>query len=219
MYEIYDSTTYQDRAFNVSPLIMGTDVRSMTPQTLSIYSNPAVIALNQDPSVSAGIRVWRYYVDEIDEYGQGEVSLWRRTLSNGDVAVAMINAGNNSREMNATLGDIFFDTGSTRSPQAMETWDVYDLWANRMSDVTASAIINGNATVNDGVVVDVDGAMRYNSTAISYADGLATNNAALFGVKTATIIPQGTLKAMIPRHGVGLYRIRSQGKARKRDEL
>ena len=192
----------------------------MTPQTLSIYSNPAVIALNQDPSVSAGIRVWRYYVDDIDEYGQGEISLWRRTLANGDVAVALVNAGNNSREMNATLGDIFFDTGATRSPQAKETWDAYDLWANRMSDEAAGAIIDGNATRRGAAINQEDvNATRYNSSAFSYADGLAMNDAALFGVKTMTVMPQGTLRAMIPRHGIGLYRLRSQGNMRKRDEL
>ena len=205
----------------VSPLIMGTDVRKMTARTLSIYSNPAVIALNQDPAVSAGIRVWRYYVDDIDQYGQGEISLWTRTLSNGDVAIAMVNAGNKTREMNATLGDIFFDSGSTRSPQAMETWDVYDLWANRMDDATASSIISGNATVSGTVMDNMNSTTRYNSTAMSYADGLAMENTALYGAKTSTIAPMGTLKAVVPRHGVGLFRIRSQGGAskRKRDEL
>lgn len=205
----------------VSPLIMGTDIRKMSPETLSIYSNPAVIALNQDPAVSAGVRVWRYHVDDIDEYGQGEISLWRRTLSNGDVAVALVNAGNETREMNATLGDIFHDSGSTRSPYAMETWDVYDLWANRMDDATASSIISGNATVNGTVMENLNSTMRYNSSAMSYADGLAMNHPALFGRKTGAIAPMGTLRATVPRHGIGLFRIRSQGEAgvRKRDEL
>ncbi|KAL9121058.1 MAG: hypothetical protein Q9187_002386 [Circinaria calcarea] len=200
---------------------MGTDIRKMSPETLSIYSNPAIIALNQDPAVSAGIRVWRYYVDDIDQYGQGEISLWRRTLSNGDVAVALVNAGNETREMNATLGDIFLDSGSTRSPRAMETWDVYDLWANRMDDATASSIITGNATVNGTVMETRNSTTKYNSTAMSYADGLAMNHPALFGRKTGTIVPMGTLRATVPRHGIGLFRIRSQGGAgaRKRDEL
>ena len=32
-----------------SPLIIGTDIRKMSNTTLSIYSNPEVIAINQDP--------------------------------------------------------------------------------------------------------------------------------------------------------------------------
>ena len=42
-----------------SPLLIGTNVLTLTPANLAIYSNPAVIALNQDPSAGAGIRKWR----------------------------------------------------------------------------------------------------------------------------------------------------------------
>ena len=37
------------RALVKSPLIMGSDITSMTAETLSIYSNAAIIAVNQDP--------------------------------------------------------------------------------------------------------------------------------------------------------------------------
>ena len=62
-------------ALNASPLIMGTDIRKMTAESLSIYSNPAILAINQDPAVGAGQRHWRFYVEDKDEYGQGEISL------------------------------------------------------------------------------------------------------------------------------------------------
>lgn len=208
------------RAFMVSPLIMGTDIRSMSPTTLSIYSNPAVIALNQDPSVSAGIRVWRQYVPDTDQYGQGEISLWVRSLSNGDQAVALVNAGNNARIMNATLADIFFDQGADRSMEAAMNWDVYDLWANRMSNDTALQILNHTALYDDSVTASMNSTARYNATAMSYAEGLAMNNTALMGAKIGSLQAMGTLKAMIPRHGVGLFRLRSTGMGmRKRHEL
>ena len=203
------------RAMNVSPLIMGTDIRIMTPSSLSIYSNPAVIALNQDPAVSAGIRVWRYYVPDVDFYGQGEISLWTRVLDNGDVVVAMINGGNNAREMNASLSDIWLDYGADRSRQAMTGYDVYDLWANRMDNGTAIGILNGTN-------VEVTGSerSRYNATAMGYEEGLNQNATALFGEKIMTLEPAGVLKAIVPRHGIGLYRLRANGvTVRKRDEL
>ena len=62
----------------------------------------------------------------------------------------------------------------------------------------------------------------YNATAMSYAEGLAANEIALFGVKTAELVPGGTVQAMVPAHGVVVYRLRSQGGGggmRKRDEL
>ena len=200
---------------NVSPLIMGTDVRKLTPSSLSIYSNPAVIALNQDPAVSAGVRVWRYYVPDVDSFGQGEISLWTRVLSNNDVVVALVNAGNKEREMNATLSDIWLDYGAERSTQVMMGYDVYDLWVNRMDNDTATGVLNGTS-----VQVIANDKVRYNATAMSYEDGLNQNAAALFGAKVMALEPTGILKATVPRHGVGLYRLRANGiTMRKRDEL
>jgi len=202
-------------ALNASPLIIGTDIRSMTSATLSIYSNPAVIALNQDAAVSAAVRHWRYYVSDVDEYSMGEISMWTRTLNNSDVAVALVNAGNKSREMNATLAEIFFDNGAARSTQAMMSYDVYDLWAYRMDNATATNILNGTAGP-----LNANSTTRYNSTAMSYADGLAMNSTALLGNLTGSVSPLGTLTATVPRHGVGLFRLRAQPAGmKKRDEL
>ena len=200
---------------NVSPLIIGTDIRKLTPSSLSIYSNSAVIALNQDPAVSAGVRVWRYYVPDIDSYGQGEISLWTRVLSNNDVVVALVNAGNKEREMNATLSDIWLDYGAERSTQAMMGYDVYDLWTNRMDNATATSILNGTS-----VQVTANDKARYNATAMSYEDGLNQNATALFGAKVMTLEPAGILKATISGHGIGLYRLRANGvTTRNKDEL
>ena len=201
---------------------MGTDIRTMTPQTLSIYSNPAILAISQDPAGSSAYRIWKHSA-EPDNYGFGEISLWVGGLEGGDYVVAMLNGGNYPRMMNASLADIFFDKASTASSngvatEVLETWDVYDLWANRMSNATAQSIISGNGTMSSSMV---NSTSMYNATAMSYAKGLAANNTALLGAKTGSIAPMGTLEAMVPRHGVGLYRIRSRGPAavRKRDEL
>lgn len=208
-------------ALNSSPLLMGTNVVTLTPANLAIYSNPAVIALNQDPSAGAGTRKWRFYVNDTDDYGIGEIALWTRTMQNGDTVIALINAGNSSRMMNATLQDIFLDQStagtSVPAPELSEAWDVYDLWANRMSDDEAASILNGTAPT---ITANSTSLTRYNATALSYADGLAQNNSALFGSKVGTIAPQGTWTAEIPRHSVGLYRLRQSSSAmRKRDEL
>lgn len=204
-----------------SPLLMGTNVLTLTPANLAIYSNPAVIALNQDPSASGGIRKWRYYVNDTDQYGQGEISLWTRTLQNDDTVIALINGGNSTRMMNATLSDIFLDqsTAGAFAPYAGlgESWEVYDLWANRMSDTEAAAILNGTAPF---VTTSTNSTTRYNATALSYSNGLNQTHPALFGSKVGTIAPHGTWTAQIPRHSTGLYRLRQVSSSiRKRDEL
>uniref|UniRef100_A0A060T7P8 Alpha-galactosidase n=1 Tax=Blastobotrys adeninivorans TaxID=409370 RepID=A0A060T7P8_BLAAD len=180
-----------------SPLLMGMDLRKVDPKSYSIYTNPAVIAINQDPAGSSAARIWRYFVDDIDEYGRGEISLWSGALDNGDQVVALVNAGNKEREMNATLSDIF---GAT-SESAKKAWDVYDLWGKRLDDKTASKIIANNGSVDASKYL-------YNATKTSYAEGIKNNDPMLFGTKVDTVQAQGTLKATVARHGVGFFRLR-----------
>lgn len=219
---------------------MGTDVTMMTAETLSIYSNSAIIAINQDPLGVPVTRVWQSPAQpqnetySVDAYTAGETSFWTGELKNGDYVVAFVNGGPTTTTMTATMNDVFIDLVTTGSnapvPQLQQKFDVYDLWANRMSNATAQAIINGNVTMETNSTNPVSEAganstlpmQTYNATQISYADGLNANNTALFGVKVKTMVPMGTLSATVPRHGVAVYRLRSQGGGsgmRKRDEL
>ena len=192
-----------------SPLIIGTDVTILSPANLAIYSNPAVIAINQDPSASAGYRIWKHSCDMVDSYGNCDSQLWSRQLENGDFAVAMLNNANDTLNMNASLSDIFFLQShggpATTIPQLKHAWDVYDLWGNRMSQAEASGIINGTSIMNGTSTA------RYNATQTSYMDGLQANSSALFGTKIGTVQPGGTLTATVPRHSTAFYRLRPQG--------
>lgn len=206
-----------------SPLLMGTNVQELSPANLAILSNPAVIALNQDPSASAGSLIWRDLCDDVDEWGQCERAMWVRSMSNGDMVVALINGGNSSITMNATLEAVFIDasTAGTSVPAAQlsETWRVFDLWANRMTDAEAAVIINANVTTGP-LTVPSNSTARYNATQTSYATGLLNNETALFGTQVGTIAPHGTWLAEIPRHSTGLYRLRQEASSyTKRDEL
>ena len=220
---------------------MGTDVTKMTPETLSIYSNAAIIAINQDPLGIPVTRVWQSPAQpqnetySVDAYTSGETSFWTGELMNGDYVVAFVNGGPKATTMTATMNDVFIDLITTGSnapvPQLKQTYDVYDLWANRMSTATAQAIISGNFTMQTNSTDTTSEAsanstsliQTYNATQISYKDGLNANNTALFGVKVKTMAPpMGTLSATVPSHGVAVYRLRSQGGGsgmRKRDEL
>ena len=216
---------------------MGTDITSLIPQTLSILSNPAIIALNQDPLGMPAFRVWQKPIAQenqtysVDAYTQGTTQFWTCQLNGGDYAVAFVNGGASDTVLTATIDDVFVDLVTTGNnhpvPQVAQTWDVYDLWANRMSNVTAQAIISGNFTQSTNVTSEANSTstmpvQTYNSTAMSYADGLKANETALLGVKTATLSPGGMLTASVRSHGIVVYRLRSQGMGkgmRKRDEL
>ncbi|KAI9802714.1 MAG: hypothetical protein M1825_002736 [Sarcosagium campestre] len=185
-----------------SPLMIGTDLRKINAKSLSIISNPAVIAVSQDPLGRSAVRRWRYSVREKDANGQGEIQMWSGRLSGGDYLVILLNGSNSTLRMNATLSDVFWDEGPEgTAKEASQTWDVYDLWGSRMSDETANAILENSShqpTLNQ----------RYNATTTPYAKGLAVNNPLLMGQRTATVAPMGNIQTTVGRHDVAMFRLR-----------
>lgn len=203
-----------------SPLLMGNNVEGLTPNSLSILTNPAVIAINQDPLGASAVRRWRYTVPDVDQYGQGEIQMWTGSLYAGDQVVILLNGGNSSRMMNATAADIFGDSGEGgTAKQLKSSWQIYDLWANRMNNATASAILNANSTEIQGTGTNVT-QFYYNATKTGYAEGLMSNDTLLLGKEAGTLSAGGTIQTMVPRHGVAMMRL-SQivNNKRKRDEL
>lgn len=181
--------------------------------------NPAILALSQDPAGSSAQRRWRYYVPSTDINGAGEIQMWAGSLSQGDYVMILLNAANEDMYMNATLADVFLDNGGAISAQAKSSWDVYDLWANRMPNATASMILSENSTASAMNATSY----LYNATAQSYAEGIAKNDTLLMGTHVGVwqAGAQSTWSAMVPRHGVMAYRLRPSGAPvlRKRDEL
>jgi alpha-galactosidase len=67
-----------------SPLLAGNDLRSMSKQTLEILTNKEVIALNQDPGLVQGKRLFK----------ENNIEVWMKPLGNGDTkAIAILNRG------------------------------------------------------------------------------------------------------------------------------
>ncbi|RDL35363.1 uncharacterized protein BP5553_07294 [Venustampulla echinocandica] len=161
-----------------SALLMGNDIRKIAPADLAILSNPAVIAVNQDPLGSSASRRWMR--DNIQMCCPPRQRQQRFSV------------------MNATLADILADY-TPNAPELKLAWEVRDLWANRMSNDMASAIIAGNNSTEG----------RYNSTETSYADGLAQGNPLLVGNVTTTVQPSGTITATVGRHGAAMFRLRA----------
>jgi alpha-galactosidase len=198
---------------------MGNDIRSVAPADLSILSNAAVIAVNQDPSGRSAARRWLYATNGTDINGRPAIQMWSGSLQSttggdqSDMVVLLINGNDNTTVLDATLADIFTDDGPAgTAPQVKLSWEVRDLWANRMRDDEAAAIIAGfseaeNVTAGDNAIMV--GAERYNATKTSYAEGLAQRNPLLLGVVSTTVQPSGTLTATVDPHGVAMFRLRA----------
>ena len=70
-------------ALLAAPLIAGNDVRSMSPATKDILTNPEVIAVDQDKLGREGRRIAKYRDSEV----------WAKPLSDGSRAVILFNRG------------------------------------------------------------------------------------------------------------------------------
>jgi len=212
-----------------SPLIMGNDIRIVKPADLSILSNAAVIAINQDPAASSASRRYITWLSGTPYVGPA-LQMWSGSLTSTtggdmvDMVVLLINGNNETELLNATLADIFLDFGAAgTASQVKLSWEVRDLWANRMSDEEAQSIIDaasnaGNVTTG-GNATQV-GVGRYNATETSYEEGLKQGNDLLLGNITTTVAPSGTVTANIPPHGAAMFRLRAVPTAMRRgDEL
>lgn len=188
--------------------------------TLSILQNPAVLAISQDPNGEPATRVWRYHVEDTNEYGKGEIQMYSGNLSGGDKLVLLLNAGSNDREMNATLVDIFWADGPAGSAaQIKQDWDIYDLWANRMSREEANAIINNNGTT---MMSPNTTSSSFNMTEMGgskhvYSQVPPSTSRELMGSKVGVVQASGTVTAHVSAHGVAMLRLRAQKQSK--DEL
>ncbi|GLJ09288.1 hypothetical protein SUGI_0105700 [Cryptomeria japonica] len=96
-----------------APLLIGCDVRSMTPTTRDILGNADVIAVNQDPLGVQGKRVTKYK----------ELEVWAGPLSNNRVAVILWNRSETRAMITALWQKIGLQPG--------EEVTVRNLWKHR----------------------------------------------------------------------------------------
>ncbi|KAG9231324.1 melibiase [Amylocarpus encephaloides] len=197
-----------------SPLMLGNDLREMSAQTLSIINNPAIIALSQDPHGRSAQRVMRNVNVPKDEYGIGETHVWSGKLENGDQVVILLNAAGKDIDIKAPLSEIFVSEGpGGSSKEAKSDWEIWDLWADRMSDADAQSILDAkDLKTKTGIFKKL---RWYNSAEKSYAAGLAQGDERLFGKKIGNVKASGALSVKVPRHAAKVYRLRRPGGAAK----
>ena len=104
-----------------SPLIVSSDLTSMSAATKQILGNKAVVAVDQDPLGKQGQLVAQ----------QGGVDVVAKPLAGGDVAVLLANTSSAPQQVSTTAGAVGLGRAST--------YGVRDLWANTTRE-TAGAI-------------------------------------------------------------------------------
>ena len=98
-----------------SPLMIGCDIRKMTPATKEILTNKDVIAINQDIECRGPycIKQWN---------NPDNVFSLVKPLANGDYAIGMFNFGDRAGEMSLQFWDIGLSAASGRG------LSIYDCW-------------------------------------------------------------------------------------------
>ncbi len=107
-------------AMSPSPLLAGADIAYMSARAKEIYTNPEVIAIDQDPLGAGAELVW---------HGTPGVEIWQRPLGSrtgGDVAVMLLNASDAAQTM-----QVFW-----QQLNLLPSAHVRDVWAHR--DLAAS---------------------------------------------------------------------------------
>lgn len=132
-------TTAQERSqfslwsMMAAPLLVSTDLRTMTPATVSILTNREVIAVDQDPLGLQGVRI----------ADRGPHQVWLRTLADGSRAVLFFNTGPRAA---------ILEMSAARAGLAHAPYVVRDLWRHR-SWVSSAATIRVTVAPDDVVML------------------------------------------------------------------
>ena len=123
MTESEDRAHFSMWCMMAAPLILGNDIRSMSPATAALVMNKDMIAIDQDP---LGIQGLRYRTESGLEY-------WLKPLQSGAWAFCILNRTLASRTLTLDFADfhmfdnlsrLTFETGS-------HSYKVYNIWAGK----------------------------------------------------------------------------------------
>jgi alpha-galactosidase len=105
-----------------SPLMIGCDVRKLERETADLLMNREVLAVNQDVLGKPARRVRRW----------GACDVWQKPLSDGGVAVALVNRGSTGADVPVRSGEL----GLLDEPKL-----VRNLWTGEdIADFTAELV-------------------------------------------------------------------------------
>ncbi|WP_203711588.1 NPCBM/NEW2 domain-containing protein [Asanoa siamensis] len=91
-----------------APLMIGSDLRTLSQASLDTLKDPDVLAINQDPAVVQAVRVGP----------AGATETWVKRLANGDRAVVLLNRGDTPRTLTTTASAVGLSGGRVRLANA-----------------------------------------------------------------------------------------------------
>ena len=121
-------------AIMTAPLISGNDLANMDAVTRETLTNTEIIAVNQDPSDSPehtqGVRV---------KHG-ANLEIWQKFLSNGDVALLLLNRQNQVSDLRVDWADV----GLKDNVSVRDVWQHQDLGKYAQSYTAKAVLAHGS---------------------------------------------------------------------------
>ena len=155
-----------------APLLIGTDLRKASPETLKILTNRELIAVDQDPLGVQGQVIAR----------SGDTTVLSKPLANGDRAVALYNAGDSA----ATISTTTAQAGLPKSA----AYRTKDLWSGKVTEtagqLTAVVPAHGTAVYRVHGITSWTAFLPATSFGVSGASGYPGADVALGAGTSAT---------------------------------
>lgn len=117
-----------------APLMIGSNIESLSSQTISMLTNRAVIAIDQDPLGAQAVA-----------YSTGQGQAWVKPLANGDWAVALLNRGDTPVTVDTALAGLGLP--------AQSSYTVTNLWSGSTS--TTDGSISYSVPANSAILLRV----------------------------------------------------------------
>jgi alpha-galactosidase len=115
-----------------APLIIGSDVRTLSASSIQMLENPQILAIDQDPAGVQGTM--------LTSEGAGQV--WAKPLADGDQAVALLNTGTSPLTISTTASALGLPHAST--------YNLRDVWQHTTTETAGRIAAN---VPGDSVVV------------------------------------------------------------------
>jgi hypothetical protein len=171
-----------------APLISGTDLRTASADTLAIYANQEVVAVDQDPLGRQAVPV----------SSAGGLDVLAKPLADGSVAVTLFN----ENAAPATIGTTAAAIGLGSGLGSARAYTLRDLWAHRSTETRGviSATVPGHGTVMYRVAPAARAGQ--NPPQLSLSTAVPQQAAGQSSTVTSTFINNGTASVTDVRLGV-----------------
>lgn len=115
-------------SFFGSPLMIGCDIRDMTPETKKILTNKELIAINQDPAYRQPYRLNGIWQND-------NMLTYAKNLANGDIAIGLFNLNEEKAMARFNLDEVSLpeSTGKTLS--------MTDIWTGKSANTVNANVM------------------------------------------------------------------------------